>query len=204
MIVIVNYGVGNLTSIQNMIKKGGVTALISGRKEEIEAADKIVLPGMGHFDNCMEKFNGSGVRPILEKRILEDKIPVLGICVGLQMLMETSQEGVLPGLGWIKGHTVRFDSSRMHETQKIPNMGWLETKVTKHSLLMESLERARFYFAHSYHVKVANLEDQLLGAHYGYDFTAGIEFGNICGVQFHPEKSHKFGLKLMSNFISNY
>ena len=200
MVVIVNYGVGNLTSIQNMLKKGEVTSLISGNKEDIVEADKIVLPGMGHFDNCMEKLNASGLRPVLEKRILEDRVPVLGICVGLQMLMDGSEEGARKGLGWVKGQTIRFNFNDMTGNQKIPNMGWLETKIKKPSRLMQGLDDARFYFAHSYHLSVEDPDDELLTSNYGYDFTAGIEKGNISGVQFHPEKSHRFGMRLLRNF----
>lgn len=204
MLVIADYGVGNLTSIQNMFKKAGATALISGRPEDIAAATKLLLPGMGHFDNCMERLNASGLRGIVEQKALREKIPVLGICVGLQMFMESSEEGVLPGLGWVKGKTVRFDSSRMTEAHKVPNMGWLEIEPQKPSRLLEGLEGARFYFAHSYHVSAADPAIPLIAADYGYRFTAAIEQNNLVGVQFHPEKSHRFGMKLLANFASNY
>ncbi len=204
MHVIVNYGVGNLTSIQNMLKKAGVVAVISSIPEDIANADKLILPGMGHFDNCMEKLNQSGLRAIIETKAMEEKIPVLGICVGLQMFMQSSEEGVLPGLGWINGKTIRFKTERMEEVQKIPNMGWLEIIAKKTSGLLEGLEDSRFYFAHSYHVSLDNPSEELISAHYGYNFTAAIEMNNIIGVQFHPEKSHRFGLKLLSNFALNY
>lgn len=202
--MIVNYGVGNLTSIQNMLKKAGVDAVISGKAEDIASATRLMLPGMGHFDNCMEKLNQSGLRNTIERSVMEEKIPVLGICVGLQMFMESSEEGVLPGLGWIKGKTVRFKPEGMEEVQKIPNMGWLEIIPKKPSRLLEGLEDSRFYFAHSYHVVPENSHTELIAAHYGYNFTAGIEMDNIIGVQFHPEKSHRFGMKLLSNFALNY
>jgi imidazole glycerol-phosphate synthase subunit HisH len=204
MFVIADYGVGNLGSIKNMLKKGGVTALISGREEDIAAASRLLLPGMGHFDNCMQKLQESGLRPIIEKKAHEEKIPVLGICVGLQMFMHSSEEGVLPGLGWIDGKTIRFQSQRMQGETKIPNMGWLEITGTRQSKLLEGLDGARFYFAHSYHVQLNNASDQLLAAHYGYDFTCGIERGNLAGVQFHPEKSHRFGMQLLKNFATNF
>lgn len=202
--IIIDYGVGNLTSIQNMLKKGGVQAIISSNREEILEADKILLPGMGHFDNCMVKLNASGLRPAIEEKALVQKIPTLGICVGLQMYMESSEEGNEKGLGWITGKTIRFKPERMPETQKIPNMGWLEIQQRKPSRLLEGLDDARFYFAHSYHVSPVSTEDELITAHYGYDFTAGIEKDNIVGVQFHPEKSHRFGMKLLENFARNY
>jgi glutamine amidotransferase len=204
MLTILDYGVGNLTSIQNMLKKAGVESLISGREEDIARATRLLLPGMGHFDNCMEKLNQSGLRSMVEQKVLEEKIPALGICVGLQMFMQSSEEGVLPGLGWIKGRTIRFKTERMREVQKIPNMGWLEIQAKKESRLLNGLQVARFYFAHSYHVEVDEPGDEMIAAHYGYDFTAGIEKGNIVGVQFHPEKSHRFGLRLLENFAKFY
>lgn len=204
MLVIVDYGVGNLMSIQNMLKKAGVTAKISENLDEIIGATKLLLPGMGAFDNCMERFNNSGLRPTIEKRVLEEKIPVLGICVGLQMFMDSSEEGVLPGLGWIKGETIRFRPEQMKEIQKIPNMGWLEIQAEKASRLLNGLGEARFYFAHSYHVRPDQPSDKLITAHYGYDFTVGVERDNIVGVQFHPEKSHKYGMALLKNFATGY
>jgi imidazole glycerol-phosphate synthase subunit HisH len=202
MFVIINYGVGNLTSIQNMLKKAGTTAVISGKEDDVLNADKLLLPGMGHFDNCMEKLNASGLRPVIEKKVFEYKTPVLGICVGLQMFMGSSEEGVQPGLGWIAGKTIRFKTDQMKDVQKIPNMGWLETDFKKQSVLSGGLEGARFYFAHSYHVKIEDPATELVAAHYGYDFTAGVEKENIMGVQFHPEKSHRFGMQLLKNFAT--
>jgi len=204
MFVIINYGVGNLTSIQNMLKKSGVNALISGEPTAIAAATKILLPGMGHFDNCMQKLNESGLRPLIEKKALEEKIPVLGICVGLQMFMEDSEEGSEKGLGWVKGKTIRFKPEQMKEEEKIPNMGWLEIQAVKPSPILQELEGARFYFAHSFHVAPQNKSDILITAHYGYDFTAAVEYNNLVGVQFHPEKSHRFGMQLLKNFALNY
>ena len=204
MIVIIDYGVGNLTSIQNMFKKAGVQSIISGVQSEIEKAGKILLPGMGAFDNCMNKFDRSGLREIIETKVLADKVPVLGICVGLQMLMENSEEGELPGLGWVKGRTVAFDIKQMQQEHKVPNMGWLDITEKKRSALFSDLENARFYFSHSFHVVPADDKDELVTADYGYEFTAGIAKGNILGVQFHPEKSHRFGMQLLKNFAANY
>jgi glutamine amidotransferase len=204
MFVIVDYGVGNLTSIRNMLKKADVAAVISGNAEDVRSATKLLLPGMGHFDNCMKKLDESGLRPLLEQKVLAEKIPVLGICVGLQMFMESSEEGVLPGLGWIKGQTIRFREQEMGGQYKIPNMGWLEIMPTKDSALLKDLNDARFYFAHSYHVRPEDKTSELVTASYGYRFTVGIEKENMVGVQFHPEKSHRFGMRLLKNFAENY
>lgn len=187
-----------------MVKKAGGESLISSREEDILNASKILLPGMGHFDNCMNKLNASGLRPALEQKALVEKIPVLGICVGLQMYMQSSEEGTQPGLGWIAGKTVRFRPEKMAATEKIPNMGWLELSIHKTSGLTKDIDGARFYFAHSFHVQPANDEDILMTAEYGYPFTAGVEKNNLTGVQFHPEKSHRFGMQLLKNFAFNY
>jgi len=204
MLVIVDYGVGNLTSIRNMLKKSGVESLISGNHDDVGRASKILLPGMGAFDNCMKRFDESGLRDIIEHKVFGEKTPVLGICVGLQMFMSGSEEGVLPGLGWIKGATIRFRQDHMDGVTKIPNMGWLEINPKKSSRLLGQLEEARFYFAHSYHIKPEEATDELASARYGYEFTVGIEKDNIMGVQFHPEKSHRFGMQLLKNFANNY
>lgn len=204
MLVILDYGVGNLTSIQNMFKKGGTKAVISGNPEVISDASKLLLPGMGHFDNCMVRLHASGILPLIEKKVFEEKIPLLGICVGLQMFMQSSEEGKEPGLGWLKGHTIRFQKERMQAELKVPNMGWLEIQPAKNSPLLENLEGSRFYFAHSFHVAPEQREDLLLTAEYGYPFAVGVERNNIIGVQFHPEKSHRFGMQLLKNFANNY
>jgi imidazole glycerol-phosphate synthase subunit HisH len=204
MLVIVDYGVGNLNSILNMMKKAGLEAVIGSNYDEIANASKILLPGMGAFDNCMEKLEASGLRNIIHQKALVEKVPVLGICVGLQMFMEKSEEGRLPGLGWIKGNCIRFNVEKMQDNQKIPNMGWLEIEPKKDSKLLRGLENARFYFAHSYHVQPENSQDILMTANYGYDFAVGVEKDNLLGVQFHPEKSHRFGMQLLKNFGENY
>ena len=205
MIVIVDYGVGNLNSIANMLKKAGVREKISGDKNQVAAADKLLLPGMGNFDNCMQKLSDSGLMDEINKKVFEEKVPILGICVGLQMMMENSEEGEMPGLGWIKGKTIRFKKELVDAGLKIPNMGWREIKVDKSSKLTTDFDSdARFYFAHSYHVLPDDRSDILIEANYGYDFTAAIEHENIIGVQFHPEKSHRFGFNLLKNFASQY
>lgn len=200
MICIVDYGVGNLKSIQNMLARGGNKSVISGSPEVIESASSLILPGMGHFDHCMRQFSASGLRPLVETKVLQQKVPVLGICVGLQMLMRASEEGNEPGLNWIDGDTVLFRQKDAPGGIKVPNMGWLEVSGAKSSDLLKKLDDARFYFAHSYHVQVDKEQDILMSAEYGYRYTVAVSRGNIYGVQFHPEKSHRFGMQLLKNF----
>jgi glutamine amidotransferase len=202
MLTIVDYGVGNLASIKNMLKKAGQGALISSREEDILSAEKLILPGVGAFDTCVEKLQGSGLLDAISKKALVEKVPVLGVCVGLQLLTQGSEEGKLPGLGWIRGTVVRFKQELLPPDLKIPHMGWTDVDFCKPSKLLDGIyEDPRFYFVHSYHLQIEDREDALVEATYGYKFTAGVERGNIMGVQFHPEKSHKFGLRLFENFI---
>lgn len=200
MLAIINYGIGNLTSILNMHKRLGIEAIITGESAEIEKADKILLPGIGHFDKCMQNFNQSGLRPLIEKKGLEDKVPVLGICVGAQMMTRGSEEGVERGLGWVNADTVKF---RIPAGQglKTPHMGWTDIHFAHASPLWTDMpEETRFYFAHSYHFQFDSDEYVRGSADYGYDFVCAFQRDNIFGVQFHPEKSHKFGMKLLANF----
>jgi glutamine amidotransferase len=205
MLVIVDYGVGNLASIKNILKKIGEEAVISSEEAVIEKADKLILPGVGAFDTCAGKLAASGLLPVLNEKVLVQKKPVLGICVGMQLLTEGSEEGVLPGLGWIGGRIVRFIPEKAAMPVKIPHMGWTEVHLNKPSgLFGDMYEEPRFYFVHSYHPQLDRDEDVLVYADYGYRFAAGMEKDNIMGVQFHPEKSHKFGMKLLQNFLNNY
>jgi glutamine amidotransferase len=204
MITIVDYGVGNLASIKNMLKKVGVDALISSDAKDVGTAEKLILPGVGAFDTCAQKLKGSGLQDVLNTRAHQDKIPVLGICVGMQLLAEGSEEGKLPGLGWIKGRIVKFKKEQMPAELKIPHMGWSELTLNKPSRLFEGIDEPRYYFVHSYHMQPDHPEDAVVSASYGYSFTAGVEHNNILGVQFHPEKSHKFGMKLFENFVNHY
>lgn len=205
MLTIVDYGVGNLASIQNMLKRIGRQVRISATEEDILQADKLILPGVGAFDTCAEKLKESGFLTALNKKVLEEKTPVLGVCVGMQLLTHGSEEGILPGLGWIGGKIIKFRAEQLSSGLKIPHMGWTEVIVNKASKLFSDMQSApRFYFVHSYHPQLDNEDDALIYATHGYSFVAGIERENILGVQFHPEKSHKFGMKLLDNFVSNY
>lgn len=205
MIVIIDYGVGNLTSIKNMLKRINVEAVISAEADDIGKADKLILPGVGSFDYGMTQLHESGLIKILDEKVLVQKTPVLGICLGVQLLTESSEEGKQKGLGWIKGRTVAFNKLRLHGDQKIPHMGWTDIKeYEKSKLFNEMYEDPRFYFVHAYHLELVNAGDILATASYGYDFPVGVEHENIIGVQFHPEKSHKFGMKLLENFVKYY
>jgi glutamine amidotransferase len=178
--------------------------LISSSEADVKEADKLILPGVGAFDTCAQKLSDSGLTETLNRRVHEEKIPVLGICVGMQLLAEGSEEGKLPGLGWIKGRIVRFKQEQMPPDLKIPHMGWSELTLAKPSKLFAGIDEPRYYFVHSYHMQPTNSDDVVVTANYGYAFTAGVEHDNILGVQFHPEKSHKFGMKLFENFVNNY
>lgn len=205
MLVIVNYGVGNLASMKNMFRKIGVDALVSSDPDEILAAEKLILPGVGAFDTCAGKLRESGLQDALNQKALQQKTPVLGVCVGMQLLTRGSEEGQLPGLGWIAGKIVKFDLEKMPAGTKIPHMGWTDVYPAWPAPLFENMyENPRFYFVHSYHPQLDNDADCLVRAHYGYDFVAGMAHENILGVQFHPEKSHKFGMRLLENFVRNY
>ncbi|PWT72747.1 MAG: imidazole glycerol phosphate synthase subunit HisH [Bacteroidetes bacterium] len=205
MLVIVDYGVGNLESIRNMLKKTGTESTISSDQNIILEASKLILPGVGAFDTCASKLKQSGLIHAINQKVKEEKTPILGVCVGLQLLLEGSEEGVLPGLGWIKGKVVRFKQERMNGGFKIPHMGWSEVELPRSSSLFKDLDiRPRFYFVHSYYPELVDEYDALVYANYGYPFVAGVEHENILGVQFHPEKSHKFGMKLLDNFVKNY
>lgn len=202
-VVIIDYGLGNLLSVKNMFKKIGVDATISSDFSVIKDAPKLLLPGVGAFDYGMQKIKDSGLQEVLNQKVLIDKTPILGICLGLQIMTKSSEEGVLPGLGWFNAVTKKFrlDDSSL----KVPHMGWNEISIKKQSKLLDGMyDDARFYFVHSYHLDSQEASDVLLTARYGYDFVCGLEKENILGVQFHPEKSHKFGMKLLSNFIVNY
>lgn len=200
-ITILDYGVGNLLSIKNMLKKGGVdNVVITNDTQTVAKAGKIILPGVGHFDYGMKKLKSAPFFDVLEKKALEERVPVLGICLGAQLLTNSSEEGIENGLGWIDAETVKFAVERFEKKLPIPHMGWAEVKFNRNPLFEGMFENSRFYFVHSYFLKPKHTEDILCESFYGHSFASGIVSGNIYGVQFHPEKSHKFGLKLLENF----
>lgn len=206
MNVIINYGVGNIGSIANMLRKIGVPSIITSDAAEIRKAEKLILCGIGAFDDGMTKLETLGIVDVLKEKVLEKRTPVLGICLGMQLFTSGSEEGNKAGLGFVDAYTRRFDFKELNDSRlRIPHMGWNDVKLSKPSRLFEDMhEDPRFYFVHSYHVQMKNREDELLSTSYGFPFTAAFEKDNIIGVQFHPEKSHKFGIRLYENFIKNY
>lgn len=203
MITIIDYGAGNIKSIKNMLKKIGVRSQISSDKETIDNAEKLILPGVGHFDYGMKNLEASGLINTLNQKVLIDKTPILGICLGAQLLGNQSDEGERKGLGWIDMDILKFLPEQLPEELKIPHMGWNYTEKTKESKLLADVEQfSRYYFVHAYYMKAHNTEDILLKTNYGIDFVSAVEKGNIYGVQFHPEKSHRYGMELLRNFAN--
>lgn len=200
MIVIVDYGVGNVGSVANMLRKVGARARISASVAEIEAADKLVLPGVGHFDSGMRKLNDTGLVPALNEQVLDRGKPVLGICLGMQMMARASEEGDTPGLGWVDATAHRFPEL---DNLRVPHMGWNMVRPENRATLFgRGMEAERFYFVHSYYVRPADPGQVAATCGYGIDFAAAFEANNIFGVQFHPEKSHLFGMELFKRFMA--
>lgn len=200
MIVIVDYGIGNLASVLNMFRKVAVKdVVISGDTNVVSKASKLLLPGVGAFDAGMNNLEKSGLIPILNQKALVEKIPVFGICLGMQLLTQKSEEGKLPGLGWINGETLKFNPDPSLRL-KVPNMGWSYVKVKRENPLVEMNAKNRFYFVHSYYVKCFDQDQSLATSNFGIDFTCMVNKDNIFGAQFHPEKSLKFGMKILENF----
>lgn len=198
MITIVDYGMGNLGSIHNMCKRIGVAAQITGDAAVLSRAGKILLPGVGAFDSAMRRINASGLRAVLDHKALEEQVPVMGICLGMQLLTRGSEEGELAGLGWIAASTRRFPAT---PGLKVPHMGWNAVTALRPNPLTAGLAPdSRYYFVHSYYVQADDVEDVLLRAHYGVTFDAALAHGNLYGAQFHPEKSHSYGMAFLGNF----
>lgn len=192
---------GNLGSVQNMLKRIGEPTLITSDINEIEKAEKILLPGVGAFDAAIQRIDDLGFRAVLTYKAMEQKIPFLGICLGMQLLTESSEEGVLKGLNFVPEKTIKFNFKNSPDL-KIPHMGWNFVKKNGASKLSEGFtDDYRFYFVHSYKVVCHNRSNSILTTNYGGDFDAAIQNQNVYGVQFHPEKSHKYGMHLLTNFV---
>lgn len=201
-IVIIDYGMGNLRSVQKKFERIGVNAEITGDLIKIRNAARLVLPGVGHFANGVKKLKESGIWDVLNQRVIEAKIPIIGICLGMQMMAKNSEEGDVEGFGWFDADVVRFKVSDKIKF-KIPQMGWNNVVVKKDSPFFRGINpEEQFYFVHSYHWICNNPDDELTTTEYGYVFTSSVLKGNILGVQFHPEKSHDQGEMLLKNFIN--
>ena len=200
MVAIIDYGLGNLGSIANMLKVIGEKSVITADKEKITQADRIILPGVGAFDAGMSKLTEIGLVDFVKEQALQEKKPILGICLGMQLLGRKSEEGNMSGLGLIPFDTVRF---KLDDTNlRVPHMGWDIVEFQQKSPLLGSLNgRQRYYFVHSYHAKCDNNENVLMTCDYGYEFACAVVRDHIYGVQFHPEKSHDFGMALLENFV---
>ena len=200
MITIVDYGMGNLGSICNMFKRIGTGVEVTSDVNRIAAARKLLLPGVGAFDAAMSRIQERGLRAVLNQKALEERVPVLGICLGMQLLTRSSEEGRLPGLGWVNATTRRFP---VHQELPVPHMGWNLVRPATPSPLTTGLDdESRFYFVHSYYVRMEDEAKATLTTTYGVPFHAALQDGNIYGAQFHPEKSHRYGMRLLRNFAN--
>lgn len=200
--LIVDYGMGNLRSIQHKLKQAELVAAISSSARDIEAADLLILPGVGHFAQGMRNLKDCGLVDALHRKVVEAKTPVLGICLGMQLFTRHSEEGDADGLGWIDATTRRFRFDGATDRPPIPHVGWSTVTPAQESALFDGIApQQRFYFVHSYHVCCNDAADVLGTTSYGYAFASCIHRGNIFGTQFHPEKSHREGMRIIANFI---
>ncbi len=199
MVVIVDYGVGNLMAIQNIIRKVGGDSVVSSEPSVIEQASKLILPGVGSFGYCAQQLESRNLIPVLQQEVLQKKKVVLGLCVGAQLMTAGSEESPEKGLGWVNAKTVKFNTNIV---PIVPHMGWCDVHFKNQLPLSKGFEEgARFYFVHSYHFVFDKPEEVLATAKYGYEFACAFQKDNILGAQFHPEKSHRFGMKLFENFL---
>lgn len=202
-VVVVNAGIGNLGAIPNMLKRLGAPARVTADAGEIAAAGRIILPGVGAFDAAMQSLADLGLIEVLNRKALEERVPILGVCLGMELLGAGSEEGRLPGLGWIEGRAIRFRSDEGEPLLRIPHMGWNYVRPTANGALFADLGSSpRFYFAHSYHFVCEDEADVAGVTRYGHPFVSAVHRGNISGIQFHPEKSHRFGLQVFRNFLA--
>lgn len=201
MIAIVDYGLGNIAAFANVYNRANIKVTVAKSSDDLKSASRLILPGVGHFDHAMELLQRSGMRDTLDRLVLGDKVPVIGICVGMQILARSSEEGALPGLGWIDADVRAFKSWEAARDLPLPHMGWNDVCPRGVDPLFNGLERdARFYFLHSYYVGCDRQDDVLATCDYGAEFSCAVRHANVYGVQFHPEKSHSFGNRLLKNF----
>ena len=201
MIGIVDYGLGNVKAFANIYSALDVPFVVARTPDELSSADKLILPGVGAFDQAMHRLQESGMREELDRRVLQGGVPVLGVCVGMQILMRSSSEGSSPGLSWVDGDVVKFEAGAVQQPLHVPHMGWNDVQPVRPNALLDGLaEQARFYFLHSYFVRCNVEQDILARTRYGSEFACALNHANIYGVQFHPEKSHGYGIQLLKNF----
>lgn len=201
MITIIDYGLGNVLAFANVYSRLNIPFAVAKSSNDLVNATKLILPGVGSFDHAMQQLNQSGMRMMVEELVTTSRIPVLGICVGMQMLAKSSSEGALPGLGWIDGEVKKFDISLMPRGTNLPHMGWNDVKPVEDGGLFKDMRQdARFYFLHSYYFECHRQSDVLAVTDYGGQFSCAVNRDNVYGVQFHPEKSHHFGSQLLKNF----
>ncbi|QTA93599.1 imidazole glycerol phosphate synthase subunit HisH [Desulfonema magnum] len=201
MITIIDYGLGNILAFVNIYKKLDVPVQVAKNTDDLSKASQLILPGVGAFDHAMGLLEASGMRQTLDELVLVRKMPVLGICVGMQILAASSDEGKMPGLGWIPGNVRAFDSELQSASLPLPHMGWNDVRPLLNTRLFKRLEKdACFYFLHSYFFECEQIKNIIAIANYGVDFSCAVHLENIYGVQFHPEKSHQWGIQLLKNF----
>jgi glutamine amidotransferase len=201
MITIIDYGVGNINAFVNVYKRINIPTKIARTAADLEGAQKLILPGVGHFDHAMSELIKSGMREKLDELVMVKKVPVIGICVGMQMMGNSSDEGVLEGLKWIDASVKKFDVTKIQQVTRLPHMGWNDVHPVISNPLFEGLEKeALFYFLHSYYFECNNKADILATSEYGEEFTCAVHHENVYGIQFHPEKSHHYGETLLHNF----
>jgi glutamine amidotransferase len=200
-VTLINYGLGNIQAFANIYKRLNIPVEVASTVSDLNKAERLILPGVGSFDWAMTKLNQSGLRDALDDRVLKHHVPVLGVCVGMQMMAHRSEEGVLPGLSWIDGDVVRFDQECDGGLLPLPHMGWNDVEpAAGGGCLFKGLKSPRFYFLHSYYIVPRRPEDVLATSMYHREFTSAVRSGHIIGTQFHPEKSHQWGIDLLRNF----
>lgn len=200
MIAIVDYGLGNIQAFANIYRRLGIDAWPARTESDLKRASRIILPGVGAFDWAITRLTESGLKDSLNDEVLKNGKPVLGVCVGMQMMARDSSEGAKPGLGWLKASVVKFETRKLAGMTHIPHMGWNDVEVTRVDPLLAGLHNPRFYFLHSYYMKADNLDTVIATSCYGETFVSVVRSGNIYGTQFHPEKSHSWGVQLLKNF----